>query len=240
MHTRQWTVQENPLIGYFLLLGVTRLSGGWHQTVRCTTWSWARGRRGHYPLALLVQHTDRCFTRTVRWIIADVGWNSREEAVWWTVHQTIRRNAVLSNFSFLNLTLFCSFWLDFIKSLALRQIWLVPKTIDYVSRAYLFHLVPYRFGLCPLPNFICFCVPMLISHVSLNIMCWAFNHQNNIKIAQGTFLFQDHPRHQGESRTGTMQNSHLYRGLSEVEVSTVRDQVQTVQPQARTIHSLRN
>jgi hypothetical protein len=59
-------------------------------------------------------------------------------------------------FLLLNLTLFCSFWLDFIKSLALREIWLVPKTIDYVSRAYLFRLVPYRFGLCPLPNFICF------------------------------------------------------------------------------------
>jgi hypothetical protein len=27
-------------------------------------------------------------------------------------------------------------------------------------------------------------VPILISHVSLNIMCCAFNHQNNIEMAQ--------------------------------------------------------
>jgi hypothetical protein len=33
-------------------------------------------------------------------------------------------------------------------------------------------------------------VPMLISHVSLSIMCCAFNDQNNTKWPKGTFPFQ--------------------------------------------------
>jgi hypothetical protein len=52
-------------------------------------------------------------------------------------------------------------------------------------------------------------------------------------------LAADRPRHQGEPRTRTMQNLHLYYRLSEVEESTVRDQARTIRPQARTIRSLK-
>jgi hypothetical protein len=43
VHTRQWIVcalgaEENPLIGWFMLLGDTGLSDVGHQTVRCATW----------------------------------------------------------------------------------------------------------------------------------------------------------------------------------------------------------
>jgi hypothetical protein len=45
-------------------------------------------------------------------------------------HRTVRCNAEQSTLSFFNLSLFCSFWLNFIRSLALRQIWFVHKTIE--------------------------------------------------------------------------------------------------------------
>jgi hypothetical protein len=41
-------------------------------------------------------------------------------------------------------------------------------------------------------------------------------------------------------QTGAMQNTHLHYGLSEGEESIVRDQAQTVRPQARTVRSLKN
>jgi hypothetical protein len=44
-------------------------------------------------------------------------------------NRTVWCYADQSNFLFFIPILFCSFWLDFIKSLALRQRWLVPKTI---------------------------------------------------------------------------------------------------------------
>jgi hypothetical protein len=53
-------------------------------------------------------------------------------------------------------------------------------------------------------------------------------------------LSADRPRHQGDPRTGTMQNSHLYYGLSKAEESTVRDQARTVRPQAWSARSLKN
>jgi hypothetical protein len=37
----------NPLIGWFLVLGGTGPSGGWHLTVRCSKWSLAPGRCVH-------------------------------------------------------------------------------------------------------------------------------------------------------------------------------------------------
>jgi hypothetical protein len=45
-------------------------------------------------------------------------------------HRTVRCYTVQHKFFFFYLVLFSSFCLDFIKSVALRQIWLVLKTID--------------------------------------------------------------------------------------------------------------
>jgi hypothetical protein len=49
----------------------------------------------------------------------------------------------------------------------------------------------------------------------------------------------DRPRHQGVPRTGTVQNTLLYCGLSEAEESTVLDQARIVRPQAQTVRSLK-
>jgi hypothetical protein len=52
-------------------------------------------------------------------------------------------------------------------------------------------------------------------------------------------LVADRPQHQGDPRTETLQKLHLHYGLSKGEASIVREQAQTVRPQARTVPSVK-
>jgi hypothetical protein len=119
------------LIGWFPLLGGTGLSGAPNDYWPCANVSSSRWLAGtpDYPAL----HAD-CLMIYSRWWLILVESSPFSQ----TVHSTILWVALdqvwcyadQSNFSFLIPNLVCSFWLDFIKSLALRQIWLVPKTID--------------------------------------------------------------------------------------------------------------
>jgi hypothetical protein len=142
--TGLWTVrrQRIPSLANFYFWGHRTVRWG-HQSVRCATWPLllANVAASHCAAGTPDCSTPRAdrpvnysrrnleFSRAASWPdrAPDCPVHTRLTGGW---HRTVRCCAVQHTFSFFFLVFFCTFWLDFMKSLALRQIWLVYKTID--------------------------------------------------------------------------------------------------------------
>jgi hypothetical protein len=143
------TTAGNPLIGYFLLWGAPdcRVGGTGPSGAPCDCWSEA-----DVATSCWLASTPDCLTLRADGLInysqrmlkfsrvssttdrasdcpVHTGLSSAHQTVRWvTPDRPVQRSPPTFYFSIL--FSFAPFWLDFIKSPALREIWLVPKPID--------------------------------------------------------------------------------------------------------------